>query len=142
MDESQFQHLATVLTCITDVSINWGEVATMRGINRKDNAATSFKSMMKKLGVEYANNKFKLIDSPGAGSGEDKPDTPAKVAKPETKKKTATPRKRKPQVSAEDGDENKTEPASPSPTKKRKAKKDNNVAKEDVKEEEEAAEEV
>lgn len=132
MDESQVKHLATVLSCVKEVTIDWAEVASLRGIARKDNAATSFKTMMKKAGVEYANNKFTLIDSPETPGNQTKV-----VKKTETPKKTATPRKRKSQMPTEDDDAAKAEPTSP--TKKRKAKKSDTAAKDDIKKEVEEA---
>lgn len=103
--------------------LQWAEVAQLRGISRKDNAATAFKAMMKKLGMDYSNNKFTLID-PAAMAAGTEPKTPKTP-------KTSSPRKRKPKASDQDGDEDKGESASP----KKKARARKVVEKEQVNEE-------
>lgn len=109
MDEAQTQHLLLVLGNITsEVTIDWAEVAKVRKITRKDNATTAFKGMMKKFGIEYANNKFTLIDPEAVATAIEK------------KPKATTPRKRKPKATEEDA-EGKSDSASPK--KKQKNKK-------------------
>lgn len=72
--------------------------------------------MMKKLGIEYANNKFTVADYDAiAPSAEGRPPKTLKTPK------TASPKKRKPKASEEDGAEDNTESASPK--KKPRAKK-------------------
>lgn len=71
---------------------------------------------MKKLGIEYANNKFTVADYSAVAPGFE-----AKTPKTPKTPKTASPRKRKPKASEEDGNEDNTESASPK--KKPRAKK-------------------
>lgn len=124
MDEAQLQHLILVLGHITsDVTVDWAEVAKIRGIGRKDNAATAFRSMIKKHGIEYANNKFTFVDNSVIAN-----------AKSENKAKPTTPRKRKPKANEEEGSEGKSESASPK--KKQKGKKVVEVEKDTVGDEE------
>lgn len=122
MEEAQFQHLVIVLSNLTDASVDWDEVVKARGTTRK-NAARDFKVMMKKFGIEYADNKFSYTGELAA------PKTPA-----EKKTKAVTPRKRKPKADDVDGEdaggEDKDESASPK--KKPRAKKP--VAKKEVEE--------
>lgn len=111
MDENQLRHLAIVLAHLNDATVDWAEVAKVRGVSRKDNAQTAFKGMMKKIGLDYSNNKFTLIDP-----------SPVPVANGENKSTPSTPRKRKPKQN-EDGD-SEVKSKSASPKKKAKTKKD------------------
>lgn len=108
MNDNHVQFLIDVLLNLNDATVNWDEVAKARGIGRKDNAATQFRNMMKKYGIEYAKNRFAPIggfDRTSMG-----PITPSKQGK------TETPRKRK-------FDENrpKAQETISSPSKKHKA---------------------
>lgn len=71
--------------------------------------------MMKKLGIDYSNNKFTVIDPTAMFSTEPKPPKTPKTPK------TSSPRKRKPKATQEDASEDKDEAASPK--KKSRAKK-------------------
>jgi len=95
---------------LQEASVDWGEVAKDHGIGRKDNATTSFKTMMKKYGLEFANKKFTVVEgihSSNLGTTPTKP----KTTKPKT------PRKRKAKEEAETNGED----GEVSPTKKAKA---------------------
>lgn len=85
MNADNLQFLATVLTNLNDGSANWQEIATQRAITRKDNAMSSFKNMIKKVGLEYDGKKFKAI------VGFDSANIQAATAT----SKVTTPRKRK-----------------------------------------------
>lgn len=101
-------------------------MAKVRGIARKDNAATAFKTMIKKLGLEYSNNKFTVIDPAAMAAAPKTPKTPKTP-------KSSSPKKRKQKASTEDGLEDKQD-ESASPRKKARGKRV--VDTEDAKEEE------
>lgn len=123
MDEASIKHLAIVLSNVTDASVDWTEVAKIRGISRKDNAATAFKNMIKKYGLEYANNKFTLTDPDAAATA---------ASETKTKSKPTTPRKRKPKADEDGASEDKN--GSVSPKKKVKAKKEVEEEEHEIKE--------
>lgn len=78
----QIQFLSTFLSNLNDGSADWQEIAQQRGIARKDNAATAFKNLVKKIGLQYDSKKFTHIEG-------------FEFADAATKMKAASPRKRK-----------------------------------------------
>lgn len=112
MNADQLQFLATVLVNLNDAGADWQEIATQRAISRKDNAQSSFKNIIQKIGLKYDGKKFtQIVDF----------DSTKLVTS--TPKKTATPRKRKGGADADAG--------TSSPTKKRATKKSKAVEEED-----------
>ena len=110
MEAAHFQHLALVLTHLSDANIEWAEVAKERGVSRKDNAATQFKTVMKQYGLEFKNKKFSRI----AGFDTAAEEGAGSAPKP---RKPRTPRKRKSEDDSNDGDQGQELPA-----KKQKSK--------------------
>lgn len=110
MEVHHLRQLAIFLTNLNDGSADWGKIAHERQVTLKGNAQRDFKVMIRRYGLDYANNKFTPIPGFNAGG--------TITASPATGKKPSTPRKRKSEAGNGD-DKEKGE----SPAKKARAKK-------------------
>lgn len=114
MDPQHFRHLTIYLSNLLDGSADWAAIAEERGVSNKGNAARDFKAMMKRYGIEYAQNKFKV--AAGVDATTSIPSTP-------TKGKNSSYSKKRKAETVNDFDKD-TKPAKPKKYKNQEAAED------------------